>query len=375
MADELPTIWEAKAHTLAKHQILKTYLKAWMPIMSRQSKRLGISDTRLLFVDGFAGPGTYAGGEDGSPVLALKSVLNHTHDFHVPVHFIFIEENKERFNSLRSILQEYKKQVEQSQKIEALQVKHGDCETMITRLLDDLDGSRAQVGPALFFLDQSGYSDVSMNLIQRIMSNELCEVFSYFNWDHLNRFLSDESKWKVITRAFGGEDWKHAMDLEQRDRASYVLRTYRRCLEERGGARHVWYFAMCDSSEKLLYWLFFCTNSLRGLEEMKRAMWKVDPTGGFRFSDNNNPRQLNLFTNYSKESLADELSRHFSNRTVEVADVKEFVLSRTAAYLYKGALKLLLSRSDLQVINPPPNRRRGTFPDESMKLTFIQKLL
>lgn len=375
MADDLPTIWEDKAHTLAKHQILETYLKAWMPIMSRQSKRLGISDTRLLFVDGFAGPGTYEKGENGSPILALKLVLGHKPELHIPVHFLFIEKNCERYYKLNSLLDGYRAHVQQSARIQKLDVKNGDCETTLNPFIDELDGARVKVGPGLFFLDQFGYSDISMSLIQRIMSHELCEVFSYFNWDHLNRFLSDESKWRVITRAFGGEDWKGALDLEQRDRASYVLRTYRRCLEERGSARYVWYFAMCDSSEKLLYWLFFCTNSLRGLEEMKKAMWKVDPTGGFRFSDNSNPRQLNLFTNYSKESLADELSRHFGNRTVEVADVKEFVLSRTAAYLYKGALRLLDFRNDLQVINPPPNRRRGTFPDESMKITFIQKLL
>ena len=43
--------WPANEHTLAKHRILRAYLEAWIPIMSKGNRR-------LLLVDGFAGPGT-----------------------------------------------------------------------------------------------------------------------------------------------------------------------------------------------------------------------------------------------------------------------------------------------------------------------------
>ena len=67
MSDNLPTVWPAEPHTLAKHAILKEYLKAWMPILSRQSARVHAPGREVLFVDGFAGPGRYSGGEPGSP--------------------------------------------------------------------------------------------------------------------------------------------------------------------------------------------------------------------------------------------------------------------------------------------------------------------
>ena len=72
MTDNLPTVWEAEPHTLAKHGILRTYLEAWAAILS--NARFG---TELLFVDGFAGPGEYLLGEPGSPIVALNSILNH----------------------------------------------------------------------------------------------------------------------------------------------------------------------------------------------------------------------------------------------------------------------------------------------------------
>lgn len=48
------TVWEMEPHTQAKHEILRGYLSAWLPIMSKYNER-------LVYVDGFAGPGVYRG--------------------------------------------------------------------------------------------------------------------------------------------------------------------------------------------------------------------------------------------------------------------------------------------------------------------------
>jgi len=345
-----------------------------MPIMSGQSQRLGMTGTELLFVDGFAGPGRYKGGEDGSPILAIKSVLSHSHTLYVPISFLFIEENGDRCAILRDAIKQYEEKVNRSPRIKYLKVIQGDCETELNRIIESFERDNRKVGPAFFFLDQSGFSDVSMQLIHRIMSMPLCEVFSYLNWDHMNRFLIDQTKWTSISKVFGGDEWRRVFTLEVRDRAGFMSRTYRASLKEKAGSKYVWHFAMCDSNNKLLYWLFFCTNNLRGLEEMKRAMWKVDPTGGFRFSDKDDPSQLNLFENYKDFILADELISSLCGKTLTVFQLKEFVLTETPAYLYKSALKLLEKDGKLKIINPRPGRRKGTFPDdymEEMRVKFL----
>jgi hypothetical protein len=38
---------------------------------------MGRSFNELLYVDGFAGPGVYEGGEMGSPIIALRAALLH----------------------------------------------------------------------------------------------------------------------------------------------------------------------------------------------------------------------------------------------------------------------------------------------------------
>ncbi len=262
--------------------------------MSSQLHKLGIS-AELLFVDGFAGPGRYARGEDGSPILAIKLVLGHSYDFPVPISFLFIEERNERHAILQKTVEQYKKRMKESGRVNSVSVEKGDCETVLNKVLDSYEKTNRKIGPAFFFLDQSGFSNVSMELIHRIMSHTQCEVFSYLNWDHMNRFLSDNTKWPSLDRTFGGPEWREALELESNKRSLSILKTYTTALKEKGGSKYIWHFAMCDASEKLLYWLFFCTNNLRGLEEMKRAMCKTDPGGGFRFSDKDDPSQLNLF--------------------------------------------------------------------------------
>jgi len=339
--------------------------------MSSQSHKLGISKAELLFVDGFAGPGRYIGEEPGSPILAVESVLGHSHDFAIPISFLFIEEDKERHAVLQNILEQYKKRIEESSRINSVRVEKGDCETLLNEVLDSYEKTKRKIGPAFFFLDQSGFSDVSMQLIQRIMSQPQCELFSYLNWDHMNRFLGDKTKWPSLDRTFGGPEWRLALGLESNERSVFILGTYRTALEEKSGSKYIWHFAMCDASEKLLYWLFFCTNNLRGLEIMKRAMWKVDPIGGFRFSDKDNPSQLNLFGDYQDEMLADDLTASLEEKVRTVSEVKEFVLTQTPAYKYTKTLKLLEKIGRLMVINPPPDRRKGTFAVNDMQLKFL----
>src|SRR6266446_7528365 len=66
MAAPRTTVWELEPHTRAKHEILRRYLQAWMPILAQGGFK------NILYIDGFAGPGRYAGGEDGSPIIAVS---------------------------------------------------------------------------------------------------------------------------------------------------------------------------------------------------------------------------------------------------------------------------------------------------------------
>lgn len=369
MSDELPTIWDAEPHTTAKHAILEGYLKAWMAILARQTAKLGLKKP-ILYIDGFAGPGIYTGGEEGSPVVAIRTAIEHSHELPVAIRVLCIEQRGDRYRRLAEVLEDQRQRAVGSSRVIIDQPIQGDCYEEISRLLDHYDHTKARFGPALVFLDQFGYSAVPMDLIRRVMGHDVCEVLTYLNWSHLGRFITDETKWGGITRAFGGEEWKEVLDLPVERRSDKLLQLYKQTLVDRGGARFHCSFSMHDERRELLYWLFFCSQNIRGLEEMKRSMWRVDETGEFRFYDRHFG-QLRLLQGYDDEWLADALCHDLRGATRTVADVRKHVLLETPCWRYLGALQILEKQKCLSLLDAPPSRLRGSFGKyQGMRIRF-----
>jgi three-Cys-motif partner protein len=339
-----------------------------MPILSNQSRNIGASGQSIKYIDGFAGPGIYEHGEKGSPILALEAALNHAHVFPVPVEFTFIEEDKDRFAELTRQLDPYMAKIPSSQNVRSMKPVQGDCRKIIDEMLTSASTQRKKFGPALVFLDQFGYSAVPMELIGRILAHGQCEVLTFFFWRDLDRFVTDATKHVGISNAFGGDEWKPVVDLDSPKREHFMEEMYMKCLKDRGKARYVWPFAMTDENSRLLCWLFFCTNSLSGLEVMKKSMWKVDKTGGFSFSDKHGHGQLCLLTSYGEDRLEEDMARRLAGQTISLSQIKEWVLTETPAYKFKTPLAKLEKRGVVKPIKPPPDRRPGTYPDKHLDM-------
>lgn len=95
------TLWEMQEQTVAKHLVLKYYLNGWLQI-------LGSWHGRLVYIDGFAGPGEYVDGEPGSPLIALDCVRRHKASgklSRVEVVLLLIESRADRPEHLRNRLE------------------------------------------------------------------------------------------------------------------------------------------------------------------------------------------------------------------------------------------------------------------------------
>jgi three-Cys-motif partner protein len=94
-----PVLWDLGSHTPGKHLVLRGYLDAWFPI-------LGMTQERILFIDGFAGPGEYTGGEAGSPIIALRTLKEHTARgrFKARIVFLFVEDHEGRVKHLTRLV-------------------------------------------------------------------------------------------------------------------------------------------------------------------------------------------------------------------------------------------------------------------------------
>lgn len=356
----MPVLWPMEPHTAAKHDILFEYLKAYYPILSRGFK----GTDEILYVDGFAGPGRYTKGEQGSPILAARTALGWKTTFPTPIRIMTIEDDVERHEYLCGQLDALKTEFSERPDVRIDTPRQGKCEPILRETLRKAREEGKRFGPAFVFLDQFGWADVSMDLVAEVMAVPNCEAFVYLNHHDLIRFIAEADRDESRTRAFGSDRWKGVFSIPRADWSTFLRDLYISTLHERG-VGYVLPFYMYDKNEVMKYWLFYCTKSLKGVEAMKRAMLTVDQTGNFHFSDKDDPSQTSFLSNYDDKALAADLTKAFSGRSLTCAAVHEHTLVKTRGILWRAACKLLEKATPptLGVTGGKPKRRPGDFPE------------
>ena len=353
------TVWPIEPHTKAKHEILRRYLGAWFPILSKWSGR-------IIYLDGFAGPGIYAGGEFGSPVIALETAASHImlRRFR-EVLFLFIEKDKARSQKLISVLKERFPSLPSNLKYS---VYDAEFAPTFEEGLNELEKQGADLAPTFAFLDPFGFSGLPMKLICRLLNCDKCEVLITFMSGFIRRF-HDEFREDALNELYGTDQWKKIREISDPDeREKFLLQLYEAQLRKLGGAKYVRSFGMIGPSNQTIYYLVFATKSIKGLEVMKDAMWKVDRTGSYKFSDITGFKQSFLI-DYENEpswvpSAAGAIYSRFKGKTVSDKEVFDFLIADTPFPKRKAPLYYLAKTSPPKIIEVllPPGSSRG-FPD------------
>ena len=364
MAAPKETLWELVPHTRAKHVILQRYLEAWLPILSQGGF------PQVLYVDGFAGPGRYSGGEDGSPIIALKAALAHKDRLKSTLLFYFVERDEDRAACLSQLLAEMTLPSRWRTKVEPGKT----FEEAFPTLQGFYSGKGKPLPPTFAFLDPFGW-DVPMKIVREILAAPSCEVFINFMYEEVNRFLSLQEHEEKFDRFFGCGDWRNCVKLATpAERNRFLHDLYRNQLHA-AGAKYVRSFQMKNARNAVDYYLFYATNSFIGLQKMKEAMWKLDKTGEFRFSDATNANQSVLFDEPHFEALQHMILQRFRGKEITLRELEEFVVAETPfreTHYKREILKPLESASSpgITIVNAPLGRRRGTFPDPDMRIRF-----
>lgn len=149
MASFKPTsLWEARPHTLAKIEIVRRYLYLWFSILGTNP-----DNKRLIYIDGFAGPGGYTNSAQSSPIAALQAAkaaieqpgakLNETE-----LSFLFVERQKEFADSLRDVASAtpWPAQIK-------WHVEEGDFSEKVGQFLTELRQQGQRLAPTFAFID------------------------------------------------------------------------------------------------------------------------------------------------------------------------------------------------------------------------------
>ena len=359
------TLWKLDPHTVGKHKVLRHYMEAWLPIMLS-------SNERVLFVDAFAGPGLYSGGEKGSPMIALEVLRSHPAQSMMTgeISYMFIEKDVERAQHLKDLVEPMRSEFPANCHAEVFQ---GTFTGTMTEVLDVIDSHNSQLAPAFVMLDPFGVSDTPMKLIQRILQNPKSEVYISFIYRDINRFKTTPEFSPALDELFGCPDWREGMEMST---ASETRNFFYSLYEEqlrKSGAKYVLHFDLYEGNG-LVYALFFATKNDLGCDKMKQAMWKVAPFGAYSFRG----ETIGQFSFGEQAVNFEELDaaligKFGMNNQVEFDFVEEFIRSDEALFhsrQLKGRLAQMEKAGTLIVDKSTRKKGRG-FPPGTL-IRFLE---
>lgn len=336
--------------------MLEGYLKAWYPI-------LATTQGRIVFIDGFAGPGEYTGGEPGSPIIALRTLKAHYAKarFSAQVKFLFVEDREDRFHHLQALVSAEKEGLPSTCDTK---VVHGKFDDTMTGLLNSLRRQQQQLAPCFLMVDPFGVSDTPMSTIRGVLEHPKSEVYISFMYESINRFKSTSEFAKHLDVLFGCTDWRHGLTIhDPRTKAAFYFDLYREQLR-RAGATYVLHFELYRGNE-LVYAIFFGTKHPLGCDRMKQAIWKVAPFGDFAFRGTRSEQlALGLEPETAKafaEELVTLLQEHAWTTYEDTLAVAQSDRTDYHSGHLKKALAYLESTGRLDV-DSNTRRRSGSFP-------------
>lgn len=277
-----PVPWPLVEHTAAKHNIYNRYLRRWFPIILS-----GNSWKQATYAEGFSGPGVYAAGEDGSPIIAMRAFAEEVSNMSKKANFLFIDDDQRCVTMLTDQLTRAFPQRPREWDLMPVVVRKGKCGDLFEHELDKL---HAWGSPILAVLDSWGNAPVPYPILRRLAGNPGSEVIVTLKPQHFVRFVDDLGN--DADDVFGGDrTWRQAASLPSSEKRQFILTCYRNALET-AGFRYLLDFELVDRRGDTLY-LVFGTNHRLGLEKMKDSLWEVDRVFGIGFRD---PRDSQLET-------------------------------------------------------------------------------
>jgi three-Cys-motif partner protein len=361
------SLWEAKPHTLAKIEIVGRYLYLWYSI-------LGPSNKRLVYIDGFAGPGEYTNSPRSSPLASLEAAKVAIHRpgaklKDVEFSSLFVEKDRSFAENLRKVVSAHKWPPGIK-----LHIEHGSFDEKVGGILDELRKSKATLAPTFAFIDPFGATGLPFRVVAEILSYPRCEVLLNLDSDGIGRLITAqqfEKNQQNLTALFGDESWKTLNPSAPMWKLSAeVLALYKERLRTLPQVRYVFAFAMNSREGQLNYHLVFASQHPLGLEKMKEAMKGVDKTGSYSFSDDTLSQTL-LFDFNAPADWAAKMQAALGGAWRPYSEFRDYALNETPFMNPKSMLTHLKKAGKVQVRWRGQPAKTG-FPEQKISSILVE---
>lgn len=385
-------------HSIRKHEVLKEYLRIYVEIVGGYPYS---SMLRLNLVDGFAGGGKYitSSGEihDGSPLLMIDtietaaSVLSLQKKFKLHSRYYFVEKEPSSAAFLRDQIQEkYKSKLDNS-----IFVIQDTFQNRINEIISDIK-KKGRAHRTIFFLDQYGYSEVSIKVLNKIF-RELpkAEVILTFNVDSLIDYMSNTPACQSILDKLNLDFDLASLDEQKKQkrwRENIQFALYKD-FKSKTKAGYMTNFFIKSSESTRSYWLLHLSMSPKAKDEMQKLHWQFknhfvsETKTGLKVFPSYNPKYDIDFTRQSTMTFSSEdevenkiklLSEIPQNLSYTPIQAKEFFLKHindtpaTQEMIYNSISDLSRKKEiKLTTKNDNPKKNKDRINDDD--LIFIPR--
>jgi three-Cys-motif partner protein len=333
-----------------KSQIVVKYFDAWANIIKSYTQKIG-------YVDLFAGQGYYEDGTESTPLLILKKAIENPSICQKLI-AEFNDKNPEYVKTLREAVNQ----------LEGL--KNLACVPKISNVIVSTELAEkyknAELPPTLFFLDPWGYKGLSLDLIQVSIKAWASECILFFNYDRINRDLTNPVVCKSVNEFLGesrAEKLRATIQgMEPYKREELIVQEVCEALKEMGGKYSLPFCFLNRKREKTSHYLIHITKNDRGYGIMKEIMAEYsqkdeDGVPSFIF-DPKPTRQLFLTFNRPLRYLTEQLVSKFKGQSLRAGDVykRHQETTRFTKRNYKDTLLMLEQNGKIKVDKPAEKR-------------------
>lgn len=364
-----------REQTNVKHVILEKYIWAYFSILKRWHPN-------LVYIDGFAGKGTYEGADGvevlGSPLRALKTIASSA-DLSKAVSTVFIEKDAFLAEQLESSIQTF---LSEHSNIRPPIIHCGEFSDSLTNLINNLEIGGKELAPTFMFVDPCGVSGTSFDVIQRFLNIPSCETFIFFNIAAVRRIVGlGNAMAGTLPELLGSEE--RAKELAKivahchspYERETAILNFYIKTLRTETKAKYVTPFRIESEDKRVTsHYLFHATTHPTGFRIMKDVMWsagiRAEGVGGLEFAQaslNTVQPLFDIQMSRIKESVLEVLSAHGPVKAqLFYAQLVEHPDNMISTNGYRQALLALEDEGKIHVLakngsgDLASNRRKGT---------------
>lgn len=310
-----------RAPSAIKTKIVVEYFKAWARILWGVVK--ANNPPRLRYVDLFAGPGKIDG-VNSTPLLIMEHIISKP-ELCESVSALLNDEDAGYIEQLRQNLKElpgYEKLKREPR------LRSGPVDGKLVDIFTNSNNI-----PSFSFIDPFGYSGLTLNLVQALVSGFGSDMVLFFSFDSINRALSNDLVKEHIDALFGPKRAERLRQLVKGmrpdEREEVLIDAFIEAVTEDLGYEYVIpYVFEKEDKDRTSHYLIFISKRDLGFKIMKEIMYKEsqDKTQGIakfgyvrQVSAEKTPllhRMNSPLSDFGKQLCADYAGRSLSRKAL-----------------------------------------------------------